>query len=120
VRRNSGHVFSRLFLQPSVEEGGTDSNFGDHYSGSAVPESPRAWSPNLIGYKGETMKTLRVFLSLLFLGVVLSFGLARLVKAEEEGGARCNCYLPNQQKYGVANLEGTQCVVDPNCFILIP
>jgi len=66
------------------------------------------------------MKSLRVFLSLMLLGVVLSFGFARLAKAEDESGQRrCNCYLPNQNKYGVAPPDGSACVVDDNCFILL-
>jgi len=66
------------------------------------------------------MKSLRVFSSLILLGVVLSFGFARLAKAEDEDfQAKCNCYIPNQSKYGVAPRDGSACVVDDNCFILL-
>jgi len=62
------------------------------------------------------MRTLRVLLSLLFLAVVLSFGYARLAKADD--AAKCNCTIESTGKYGVNNPQGV-CVVDNNCFILI-
>jgi hypothetical protein len=65
------------------------------------------------------MKTLRVFLSLLFLAVVLSFGFARLAKADEDSAGKCNCYIETSKKYGVNNPQGV-CVADNDCFILIP
>jgi len=61
------------------------------------------------------MKTLRVFLSLLFLAVVLSFGFAHRAKAE--GGYQCNCYIGASGKYGTIR-EGV-CFTDSECWIVL-
>ncbi len=66
------------------------------------------------------MKFLRLSISLTFLLAVLTLGFVPGTKAEEDFGAKCNCYIPNQQKYGVSPDPYTSCTVDPNCFILLP
>jgi|GEM_PF-2452521 len=63
------------------------------------------------------MRTLRVLLSLVFLAVIVSFGLANRAKADE--AAKCNCYVPNQQKYGVSPPPYEVCNISDNCFILL-
>jgi len=60
------------------------------------------------------MKSLRVCLSLILLGLVLSFGLVRLARAE--GDNFCNCYLPNTGQYGTVSADGNSCIIW-YCFI---
>jgi len=63
------------------------------------------------------MKSLRVCLSLILLGLVLSFGFARLARAEEESQKVCNCYLPNTGQYGTLSPDRTYCMADDFCFL---
>ncbi|HEX8283139.1 MAG TPA: hypothetical protein VF588_07280 [Pyrinomonadaceae bacterium] len=61
------------------------------------------------------MKKVRIFASLLLLGVVLAVGYSPSAVALQfgvEGCGRCNCYTPNTKLYGVKQAAGDSC---PSC-----